>query len=139
MVWVPIQDILSKNAINNYIYEAYFSLTDVPCFNDNLETSFKSVIGNPRCFVVKVKQIWSMSFMHWLYFCHFINTTAYHLGRYKPSSLSNRELHWLPLSVHSKQRTLTYFTRVNGLLFFQLNHSLPLFRLFSVLQLISSI
>ena len=28
-----------------------------------------------------------------LLFCHFINTTAYHFGRYKPSSPSTKELH----------------------------------------------
>ena len=31
-----------------------------------------------------------------LLFCIFINTTAYHLGRYEPSPPSNKELHASP-------------------------------------------
>ena len=37
-----------------------------------------------------VIQSWDLSFMQCLYF---INTTAYHLGRYEPSSSSTKELH----------------------------------------------
>ena len=45
------------------------------------------------CICPIVKQLWLLPLMHCLYcFCIFINSTAYHLDRYKPSPPSTKEL-----------------------------------------------
>ena len=51
-----------------------------------------------------VKQIWLLSFMQCLYFWHFTNTTANHLGWYEPSSDFTKELHGLIEWEVGKQR-----------------------------------
>ena len=45
----------------------------------------------PNCQTILVAVLHALS----LLFCHFINTTAYHLSRYETSSPSTKELHEL--------------------------------------------